>query len=189
MKAVDTSLTIIGTAVDLFASSISDFQTAVDGAQSSVNELKLTIDELTTTITTTYNQYTSIFDGISIGTSVYFGIVIGLTVLGVVGLLLMTFCDKFKCRYLVYFTCVILFIIGIIGFLLVVVFSVFLPVIYVGCEFLTFSLATTAGFNANFGTLVDANTSVYITTCLPSGNGNIVDVLVPGIANSLNSLS
>lgn len=64
-----------------------------------------------------------------------------------IGTLLMAFCDKTRCRYLVYFSCFFLFWIGVAGFLLSGLFSVLTPAVYFGCQFIDFSLASSLNFD------------------------------------------
>ena len=63
----------------------------------------------------------------------FFGVVVGLSVLVILGALLMTFCEKYKCRYLIYFACVILTLFGIVGFLLSTLLSIVVPPVYFTC--------------------------------------------------------
>ena len=62
-----------------------------------------------------------------------YGITIGFAVLMLIGALLMAFCSLTICRYLVYFSCSILFLIGIMGFFLTILFSVLAPIVNFGC--------------------------------------------------------
>jgi hypothetical protein len=50
---------------------------------------------------------------VTLAVTAFFGVFIGFAVLGIVGTLFMTCCEKFSCRYLLYFLCVILFVFGI----------------------------------------------------------------------------
>ena len=76
-----------------------------------------------------------------------FGVIIGFSVLGIVGALITTFCNKFKCRYLIYFTCLFLFLIGIVLFLLSTLFAVITPILFYTCEFLTYSTESADNFD------------------------------------------
>ncbi len=62
-----------------------------------------------------------------------YGVMLGLSVLALLGVVLMTFCDKYKCRYLMYFSCVSLFFLGILGFLLAIIFSIIVPILFLMC--------------------------------------------------------
>lgn len=75
-----------------------------------------------------------------------FGAFIGLGVLGVVGTIIMTFCEKFRCRYLLYFICLIFVLIGIVCFIITLLFSIVTPVLYLACDFLQTTVSSQAGF-------------------------------------------
>ena len=78
-----------------------------------------------------------------------FGVIVGLGVLGILGAVLMTFCDKYKCRYLIYFSCCILWVIGIVWFLLATLFSLLVPALYFSCQFINYSIGSAANFDGN----------------------------------------
>lgn len=63
----------------------------------------------------------------------FFGVIVGLSILGILGAILMTFCDKYKCRYLIYFSCTIMFIIGIVTFIVAILFSLLVPAFFFSC--------------------------------------------------------
>ncbi len=131
---------------------------------------------------------------ITMAVTAVFGVFIGLGVLSIIGTLLMTFCDKFSCRYLVYFVCVILFILGIVAFLLAFLFSVITPIIYFGCDFINVSIASSAGFNTNLGSVIGGQFSSYLSVCLPGGTGDLINQLgidlsaINGLSRAVNSM-
>ncbi len=77
-----------------------------------------------------FGQYLTIVTSVI---TAFFGVIVGLSVLVILGALLMTFCEKYKCRYLIYFSCIFLFLIGIVGFLLSTLLSAIVPVVYFTC--------------------------------------------------------
>jgi len=186
LNEVNTFMSSIGTSSQTFVDSVATFKTSIDGVQTSIQDFSTTINDAVSTSSGVYDSAGPALDGITIGVSVYFGIVIGFCVLGILGCLLMTFCDKYKCRYLIYFACVVLFLIGIIGFLLAVVFSAITPAMYFGCEYIDFAISSPANFQTAFGNIIDQQTSEMITTCLPGQDGKLIDILAPDIADTLN---
>lgn len=109
--------------------------------------------------------------------SLIYGIMLGLSVLALLGVVLMTFCDKYKCRYLMYFSCVILFFLGILGFLIAIIFSIIVPVMFFLCEWLDVTLQSST-FSGNTGKfLSDNQVRNIIGTCLPGGTGDIISVV------------
>jgi hypothetical protein len=79
---------------------------------------------------------------------IFYGVFIGFSTLALLGALLTVCCDKYGCRHLIYFSCIILFIVGLIGSLLATFFSIFLPGLTWGCSFIDTALATTTGFTS-----------------------------------------
>ncbi len=119
---------------------------------------------------------------------VIYGVAMGFAVFALIGVIFMTFCDKYKCRYLMYFACIILFLFAIIGFLLAFIFSLILPVMYWGCDWLTVSISTGGGFTTNLGSILDSATASKITPCLADGDGDMITAVAPGIATTMNTL-
>jgi len=84
---------------------------------------------------------------INLGVQLIYGITIGVASLMLIGVLLVAFCDKSKCRYLIYFACFFLFFIGVGSFMLSVLFSIITPTVYLGCKFLDDTLANKNNFD------------------------------------------
>lgn len=119
----------------------------------------------------------------------FYGVALGFACLALIGVVLMTFCDKYKCRYLMYFACVILFFFGLLGFLIAIIFSVLVPVMYWGCDWMSVTMGSSTGFDANMQTLItDSNTRGYISPCLSGGSGDIMSAIAPGNAATLTDL-
>lgn len=187
LGAFETFMNTLASAATGFTGSVGTFTNSLSGVTGQIGDLTGTVDNLTSTIENYYGYAQPALDGLTIGVSVYFGVVIGFTILAIIGCLLMSFCDKFKCRYLIYFACIILFIIGLIGFLLAVIFSILTPVLYFGCQFIDFTLANQSNFYSVFNSLIDAKTTVMITSCFPGGTGDIISILAPNVAPTLDS--
>lgn len=133
LTTVEDFLGGISTAAKAFVDSVQPFKDSVSGVKDSISGFSTTINDAVNSADGIYTTAQPALDGLTIGVSVFFGVVIGFCVLGILGCLLMTFCDKFKCRYLIYFACVILFIIAIIGFILSIMFSVITPAMFFAC--------------------------------------------------------
>jgi hypothetical protein len=121
--------------------------------------------------------------------SLIYGVALGLSVLTLLGVILMTFCDKYKCRYLMYFSCVILFFIGLVGFLIALLFSIVVPVLFFLCEWLDVTI-TSSGFNSNTQKLLsDAQVRNILSTCLVGGTGDIMTAVGGAtVSSTLNQL-
>lgn len=125
---------------------------------------------------------------VTTGVTAFFGVFIGFGVLGILATLLMTFCDKFSCRYLLYFLCIFLLILGMISFILTILFSIITPVLYFGCDFLTTSISSSANFNSNIGFKFPQFAS-YLSVCLPGSSGDIINQLGGVDLSAINNLT
>lgn len=121
------------TLADNFGSAIPGFQSAVAGVRDTVNTfstLLKDIDKGMYNFLKTARTYMKIVTAV---TTAVMGVIVGLSVLVILGAILMTFCDKYKCRYLMYFACFFLFIIGLLGMLITVILSLVIPPVYFTC--------------------------------------------------------
>lgn len=113
----------------------------------------------------------------------------GLSIFALLGVVMMTFCDKYKCRYLMYFSCVILFFFALLGFFIAIIFSILVPIIYWSCDWLSVSFSSSANFNTNMaGLITDSSTRNYISPCLKGGSGDLMAAIAPGNVATLNNL-
>lgn len=133
---VDVSLDVINSvasAADSFGNSIATFQGAVSGVQGTVGDFATFLEDIDSTFYQYYNVGKPIFSALTSVMTAFFGVVVALSILGILGTILMTFCGKDKCRYLIYFSCSVLTIIGIVCFLLATVMSFIVPTFYYTC--------------------------------------------------------
>jgi len=67
------------------------------------------------------------------GIQLFYGVIIGISCLAFIAALATCCLNKYRCRYLIYFTCIILFFAGLIGFGMATALSVLIPPITWGC--------------------------------------------------------
>lgn len=127
----------IGNTINGVIDQIGDLESQVDPIEDSVNDMTGTINP--------------VFEIITIVITAIFGVFIGIGVLAIIATVIMTFCDKFRCRYFLYFICVIFVVLAIVCFLVTLVFSILTPVLYLACDFLNVTTASASGFQSNFG--------------------------------------
>jgi hypothetical protein len=157
---VGTMYTIANSLSTTLASIASNSQTVASGIAGfggSIGSIQSTLTSFGNQITTYNGNVNTLLSGTttpaSMGTMViqiFYGVSLGLAVVSLVGVVLMTFCDKFKCRYLMYFACLFMFFIGLIGFLIAVIFSIIVPFLYWGCEWISTTTGSQTGFNSTF---------------------------------------
>ena len=173
-----------------FSGSTGAFTSAIGSVTSALDGFKNTLNDLNTSVDSALGALDSPKTVGTMAIQIFYAVALGLSVLALVGVVLMTFCDKFKCRYLMYFACVILFFFGLIGFLIAILFSIIVPVMYWGCDWIGVTIGSAAGFNTNLqGLIKDANTRNYIAPCLKGGNGDLISAVAPSSAATLKNLS
>lgn len=133
-------------AASRFRDNVASFNSAVDGAISALGTVRDSMNDANDLVYSPLSKGKEPMGYVTIVITAVFGVLIGFSVFGILGALMMTFCEKTSCRYLVYFTCAFLFLLGIIAFLLAVLFSIFTPVLYYGCDFLQFSVESGDNF-------------------------------------------
>lgn len=150
VSQVKSVLSGIATNAGSFSNNSASFSGAISGAQSNLDNFVSIIQSGDSTIGSALKLTKTPSTLMTMGIQVFYGVIIGFCVLTLLGVLLMTFCDKYRCRHLMYFSCIFLFLIGMIGFLISGLFSVFVPVLYLGCDFLTTSFSSSANFQSKF---------------------------------------
>lgn len=173
-----------------FSGSTTTFTSAIGTVTSALTNFQTTLNDLNTSVDNALGMLDSPKSTGTMAIQIFYAVALGLSILALVGVVLMTFCDKFKCRYLMYFACVILFFFGLIGFLIAIIFSLIVPVMYWGCDWIGVTIGSAAGFNTNLqGLISDASTRNYIAPCLKGGNGDILAAVAPSSAATLKNLS
>jgi hypothetical protein len=172
-----TLLNSIQTGASGFSSGISNFQSSTANINSDLTKVKNQITDFDSSLSSTLSLIDTPKKMGTMVISIVYGVMLGLSVLALLGVVLMTFCDKYKCRYLMYFSCVILFFLGILGFLIAMIFSIIVPVLYLLCGWLDVTV-TTAGFAGNTQKfLSDASVRNIIGSCLVGGTGDILGAI------------
>ena len=143
-------LLFIMTAADNFASGLASFTSGIDGAITTLQDLAKSLEDSDSTFGGMMEQGLGYMKYVTIAVTVVFGVFIGFSTLALIGALMMTFCDKYSCRYLVYFACCFMFLLGIITFLLAILFSIFTPLLYYSCDFLQFSVESGDNFKSKY---------------------------------------
>jgi len=98
----------------------------------------------------------------SMAVQTFYGVMIGFSSLTLLGVILTVCCGKFGCRNLMYFSCIFLFIAALIGFIIAIALSIFVPVFGWTCSYLDATFKDSINFNANMGSFLDASTLAKI---------------------------
>jgi len=86
----------------------------------------------------------------TMGMQIFYGIMIAFSFFALIGALLTACCNKYGCRHLMYFSCIFLFLIGLIGFLVSVLFSILVPILTWTCSYMDIAMADQTGFQGIF---------------------------------------
>jgi hypothetical protein len=87
----------------------------------------------------------------NMGMQGFYGFLIAFSFFALLGALLTACCNKPGCRYLMYFSCIFLFLAGLLSLLISVIFSLLVPTFTWTCAYLDVTTADVTGFN---GTII-----------------------------------
>ena len=146
--AVNNAISAIATAAGNFVAQATTFSTSVAALQTTISNFTSFMSSADSSFGNSLATANSNTNYVLLGVKVLYGLAIGLSSLMLLGALLVAFCDKTGCRHLVYVSCFFLFFLGVLGFALSTLFSVVVPAVYFGCEFMSFSLSSSANFNS-----------------------------------------
>ena len=135
----------------------SSFSTDQSSVSAQVTPIKNSITSIVNSVTDVDSKLDTPLNGVeaagsngNIGLQAFYGVFIGFSFFALLGVLLTACCDKYGCRHLMYFSCVFLFIAGLVGFLIVTIISILLPPVTWGCSYFDTTLASEAGFTGTF---------------------------------------
>jgi hypothetical protein len=127
--------------------SSTNFNTQIPTIDSNINSTKNSIIGIIDSVTSADNNLGSLLSSFntpgqygSMGMQIFYGVLIGFSCLALLGALLTVCCDKYGCRYLMYFSCLIFFLGAFIGFFISTLFSFFVPVFTWTCSYLDYTL-------------------------------------------------
>jgi hypothetical protein len=116
-----------------------------------------------------------------------YGVAMGIAELALIGVVLMAFCDMYKCRYLMYFSCLIFFVFGFISFWISIIFSFIVPILYWSCDWLSYTMSDSTNFSTNLAPYLGSSTS-FLSPCIKGGNGDIITQVAPTAASTIFDL-
>jgi len=197
ISSLYTVLSGIKTTIDSAKSGAATFSTTFTSVGGALTNISQAIGNITSSISNVDNSLggplgtvNSVGGKGNMALQAFYGVFIGFAALALLGTLLTVCCDKYGCRHLIYFSCFILFIVGLLGALLSTLFSIFVPVLTWGCSFLDTTLGSPAGFITNLGNPLGTSVANQLAPCMPNGTGNIINSLASGTSlDSLNNLT
>lgn len=126
------------------------FTSALDQAKGIVSDVAGKLESGDKMYYDIYSQVNPYLSTISTAITGIYGGLIGIACVGMLATLLLLICNLYKCRFLLYFTCCILLLVGIISLLLATIISTLIPILYFTCDFTTYSFSSAANFNSKY---------------------------------------
>jgi len=133
-----------------FSSSYTSVDTTLGTIRSSIDSISSSITKMDSSIGGPVGLMKTIGTSGNMGLQAFYGVFIGFGSLALLGTLLTACCNKFGCRHLIYFSCLIMFLVGLLGALISTIFSIFIPVFTWGCSFLDVTFLDQVGFKGNY---------------------------------------
>lgn len=139
----------LSTQTSSLSGATASIQSGIDGVVTTLSNFTTIISDADTSIGSTAGTADTYLEYLKYGFLGFYGAGIGIAVLGLLGVVIMSCFDKPGCRYLVYFSCVIMFILCIVGFLISFFMSLIIPVLYLVCSTINTATASSAAFVSN----------------------------------------
>jgi hypothetical protein len=173
----------IGRNVDNFSLMSASLSGSLTSGVYSVNEILnsvVSLDGRLEEINRQISPYVKVISDVSIA---FFSVFIGLGLVAIVGSVMMSCFYKFFCRYMIYVIMVIFFIFGLVCFVLAIVFSIVLPIIYFSCDWISVSISSSASFQHNLSPAFGSEIVNSLKVCLPGSSGDIINQLGVNMSN------
>ena len=146
VDTLSSSFAVMNTAVTTLSASSGTIVSGIQTAADSILTYSNLIAGVDTSLTGSFSMIGPYLDYIRYAFLGYYGAVIGLSVLALLGVIVMACFDKTGCRHLMYVSCVIMFIACLVGVLLSFLLSIVIPILYMGCSVINPALDSSASF-------------------------------------------
>lgn len=117
---------------------------------------------------------TSQLTSINAALTVFYALILTLSIIGAIGALVLTCCSIVKARHIIYCTCASLLLLGIVSFVLLLVMAVMLPSIAQMCAYADTQLADSNKTVNLFGSANIGSDATLFSECMSDGNGDII---------------
>lgn len=143
MTAVDSALTTLNNAKPTISQSLSDTTNTVSNYSKMISDIDVMLGA-------TFSMVEPLIPNIKLAFLGFYGAVLGLSVLALIGVTVMACFSKPGCRYLMYFSCVFITLITILGSLLSFILSILVPILFLSCSVINSGIDTMTNFNSTF---------------------------------------
>jgi prefoldin subunit 5 len=149
VASISDAMTTMTNIITTLSSTSSSIQSNIQSAGDSMANYSAIISGVDADLSITFNMIAPYVNGLRIAFLAYYGTVMGMSILAIVGVIMMACLNKLGCRHIMYGACVIILIITIFGFLLSFLLSFTIPILYMGCSVLNPVLSSSTNFLSN----------------------------------------
>lgn len=135
--------------------SVGGFSSTLFQARDKVASIDYQISSLNDSYHRTFEEVNSILNQIASALTGIYAVLIAISAIAMAATILTIICSFYKCRLLLYSTCVIIFFIGIICFVVVTLISILLMLVYFGCDVTTYTLSSPSNFQSKIFLISD----------------------------------
>ena len=139
-------MTAIKLAAAAFASDAGVDNAALDSMKNTVDEIITNINDMDGLMKNFLSLFSTPKSYGNVGLQGFYGFLILFSVFALIGVLLTVCCNKYGCRHLMYFSCLFLFVVGLLGFFISFILSIIIPPATWGCSWFDVAVTNAAGF-------------------------------------------
>lgn len=143
-------MTTIKANIDTLNTQSGAITSGLDSVSTNVNSFYTMINGADTSLGTAFQTTTPLLNYIKLAIMVFFAVVIGLSVIALLGVITMACFDKVGCRHLMYISCIFMWLLSILGFLISFFLSFMIPLLYFGCSIANTGLSSQTSFMSKY---------------------------------------
>jgi hypothetical protein len=144
LSIYETILGSVSSFADEYNSNSASYTSAINKVLDETNRYATDLEEEDSKVNDFFRTSNSGFKGVTTGEYVYFGVLIGLSVVMILAVSCTVFCMSDKCRYFMYTICVVLFFFCLVAFIYCIIVSIFNPILYYSCQYVEENLSSKA---------------------------------------------
>lgn len=180
MTSVSSALTALNTASPTIVASLGTTKDTVANYSTMLSDVDVSIGTL-------FSSTESLLPYVKLAFLGFFGAVLGFSVIALLGVIVMACFNKAGCRYLMYFSCVFMTLITILGSVLSFFLSILVPILFLTCSVLNTGIDSSSSFTNMTSTLgIDPNITGLVSVCLTGGDGQILNKM-GSVATDINT--
>lgn len=181
-------VTSIGEIADTYRTEMTAFSLASTGLRDGMAAASDEFAALKTSLTGARDAAEPLAETADMVLMIFEIVLIVLGAFSILGLILMGFCQCFKCRYLVYLVCFLFLLLGALCFLVSLMLSLFMPFYATACLGLETAVSSDEEFG-NTDLAISGKVKTAFQSCLPGADGRIFYQLEPTYSAMIYALA